>query len=236
MYDQIAFHRSDGFGHDDNAALRATPLATVMCPSAPHEPVLEGQRAGYRGGGLNLRAARTDYVGSLGHIWSGWRDCGAVPDFPHPQNLFQRDSRGTPWVNGESLSDQVKINGVFKYMGSARLGDITDGTGNTITVFEDMHWRGGNQANFDQRPTDDAAWMCPLAAIGNLRNPMNNKNPAWLQGAGDRRCHGWSSHHPGGAQAALGDGSVHFFSENMDHIIRYALGVRNDNLSVSPFQ
>jgi prepilin-type N-terminal cleavage/methylation domain-containing protein len=234
IYDQIQFHRADGFGHADNTAVRRIPLSTVMCPSAPHEPVLNGQRAGYRGDGLNLTAARTDYVGSLGHIWAGWRDCAAVPEFPHPQGLFVRDTNpGTPWVNGENLGEQARINGVFRYMGSVRMADITDGTSNTIAVYEDMHWRGGNQANFDQRPGDDAAWMCPLGAIGNLRNPMNNKNPAWQQDPGDRRCHGWSSYHPGGAQATLGDGSVRFFGETMDHIIRYALAVRNDGLAVS---
>ncbi len=233
LYDQIQFHRFDGFGHPDNTVVRRIPLSTVMCPSAPHEEVLTNQRMGYRGEDPRVDAARTDYVGSMGHVFGGWRDCAAIPDFPHPQNLFVRQTSPTPWVNGESLSDQVNINGVFRYMGSVRMADITDGTSNTIAVFEDMHWRGGNQAMFDQRPTDTCAWMCPLGAIGNLRNPMNNKNPAWQLGAGDRRCHGWSSYHPGGAQATLGDGSVRFFGETMDHIVRYALAVRNDGLAVS---
>lgn len=232
VYDQIVFHRQHGMGHEDNAAVRQIVISTLHCPSTPHEPVLDGQMSGYRGN--HVRAARTDYVGSLGHIWGGWRDCGAVPEFPHPQNLFVRGTNpGTPWVNGERLNEQVNVNGVFRYMGSVRLADITDGTSNTIAVYEDMKWRGGNQATFDQRPNDVAAWMSPLAAVGNLRNPMNNKNPAWQQDPGDRRCHGWSSYHPGGAHATLGDGSVRFFSETMDHIIRYALAVRNDGLAVS---
>jgi type II secretory pathway pseudopilin PulG len=235
VYDQIVRNRQDGMGHADNTAICQTVISTLLCPSAPHEPVLDNQMSGYRGN--FVRAARTDYVGSLGHIWAGWRDCGAIPDFPHPQNLFVKGSNpGTPWVDGERLNEQVNINGVFRYMGSVRLADITDGTGNTIAVYEDMHWRGGNQATFDQRPNDVAAWMSPIAAVGNLRNPMNNKNPAWQQGAGDRRCHGWSSYHPGGAQAVRADGSVHFFSETMEHIVRYALAVRNDGLAVATAQ
>ena len=59
--------------------------------------------------------------------------------------------------------------------------------------FEDMHWRGGNGANFDTGSTNDSAWISPLGAINTMRNPMNNRNTAWLQGAGDVRCHGWSS-------------------------------------------
>jgi hypothetical protein len=126
---------------------------------------------------------------------------------------------------------------VFRYMGSVRLADITDGTSNTIAVFEDMSFRGGTGV-FDKRACDTTAWMSPLGAIGNLRSPLNNRNPQWLQNSNhptpcDRRCHGWSSFHPGGAHAGLGDGSVRFFSETMDHIIRYSLAVRNDGLAVS---
>ena len=98
-----------------------------------------------------------------------------------------------------------------------------------------MHFRGGNGAVFDINPTDDAAWFSGLGAINTLRNPMNNRNRAWLQGAGDRRCHGWSSNHPGGAQAAMADGSVHFFSQDISHELRYKLAVRNDSLPMEDF-
>ncbi|MFH1920064.1 MAG: H-X9-DG-CTERM domain-containing protein, partial [Planctomycetota bacterium] len=37
---------------------------------------------------------------------------------------------------------------------------------------------------------------------------------------------GWSSNHPGGAQAVLADGSARFFSETMDHYVRYSLATR----------
>jgi hypothetical protein len=77
--------------------------------------------------------------------------------------------------------------------------------------------------------------MSPLGAINAIRNPMNNKNPAWQQGAGDRRCHCWSSYHPGGAQAVLADGSTHFFNESISNPLRYKLGVRNDGLAVEQF-
>ena len=75
--------------------------------------------------------------------------------------------------------------------------------------------------------------MSPLAAINPLRNPMNNRNKAWLQGAGDVRCHGWSSNHPGGAQALRADGSVAFYGENQSNYARYALATRNGKEAVS---
>jgi prepilin-type processing-associated H-X9-DG protein len=195
-----------------------------------------GQVPGYRWGPVR-NAARTDYVGNIGHVWSGWKDCSRVPFFAGPPEypgMFQ-NNQGTPWVNGESLGEQARLNGVFKYMGSVRMADVLDGTNCTIAVFEDMHWRGGDQAIFDENPCDDAAWFSGIGAINSIRNPMNNKNPAWQWGAGDRRCHGWSSYHPGGAQAAMVDGSVHFFSQDIAHELRYKLGVRNDKLPMEDF-
>ncbi|MFW5693499.1 MAG: H-X9-DG-CTERM domain-containing protein [Thermoguttaceae bacterium] len=38
------------------------------------------------------------------------------------------------------------------------------------------------------------------------------------------------SHHPGGCNFAMGDGSVHFLSENMDIHAYRSLGIRNDGL------
>ena len=152
-------------------------------------------------------------------------------------------NQGTAWVNGEGTGDQVNCMGVFQFMGSSRLADVTDGTSSTIAVFEDMHWRGfinGSTTVFDYSNCDDSAWASGLASINSLKNPMNNKNPAWAAGNGaygngDRRCHGWSSLHPGGAQAMMCDGSVRFFSENIEHVVRYKLANRSDGLVLAAF-
>lgn len=217
--------------------LRETRLKMLACPSNDQEPIRSGQRGGYRVTRTD-RAACTDYSGNLGHIWGGWKDCGAVPDF-HAQapptfvNMFRRGALpGTPWVNGDWEVDMPRCNGAFKYHGSWALKDFLDGTSNTVIVFEDMHWRGGNnpQIPHDKRSTDDAAWIGGTGGINAGRNPINNQNPAWLQGQGDRRCHGWSSNHPAGAQAALADGSVRFFQETIDHQTRYKVLSRKDNL------
>lgn len=237
MYDAINFNTATSMSHPTNTLLAETPISTVMCPSAAHERVNGGQVQGYRhpGGG---RGARLDYVGNLGHIWGGWKDCGAVPDFPGPggSNIFVKGSNpGTPWVNGEMLNEQVNCNGTHRYFGGVKMAQILDGTSNTVMVFEDAHMRGGNNPALphDRGVTDDSSWMSPLAAVNSIRNPLNNRNKAWLQGAGDRRCHGWSSFHPGGAHATLADASVRFFSESIDHVVRYSIGVRNDGLPVT---
>ncbi|MFV1968740.1 MAG: DUF1559 domain-containing protein [Pirellulaceae bacterium] len=241
LYDQINFEDIGsnigtvvGANGITNAQLRQTVLSVVICPSNDQEPLRQNQGVGYAGINNGGPAGGTDYVGSLGHVWAGWRDCGAVPDFEtsdpdyapgDPNNRFRKGSQGTPWI-GWSDGEQANCNGVFKQRGNFRLRDILDGTSNTIAVFEDYHWRGGNGALFDTNANTDSAWISPISSVGNLRNPMNNKNPAWQQGAGDWRCHGWSSNHPGGAQSVRADGSTRFHSETMDHWVRYALATR----------
>jgi hypothetical protein len=121
------------------------------------------------------------------------------------------------------MNEQANYNGVFKQVGPRKLSDIVDGTSRTIAVFENLHWRGGNGATFDYNYTADGAWINPNAMVDSLVKPLNNTNPAWQQGAGDQRCHGWSSNHPNGAFAARADGSVGYFNENMDHFVRYCL-------------
>lgn len=243
LYDRFDQNVQDGnTGTANNIALRQTILPTVLCPSNDQEPLRDSQVPGYRWGTVD-RGAGTDYVGNLGHINGGWKDCGATPTFDDPATpagdpgvFLVGSNPGTPWVNGEAFSEQTNINGVFKYCGSVNMAQITDGTSSTLLAFEDMHWRGGNTPGaHDTRPCDDSAWASSLAAINSTRSPINNKNPAWLQAAGDRRCHGWSSNHPGGAQAVLCDGSVRFVTETIEHIIRYQLGVRNDKRPLKDF-
>jgi len=238
LYDRIDFENMNGVDRNgnnigNNIGLDETILEVLNCPSAAHPPLGQSQaNGGYRWNGTKPRA-RTDYVGNLGHIWGGWKDCGAVPDQlvnnSSGTTLGTRGSNpGTPWVNGERANEWGNVNGVFNYGGGWRIADISDGPSNTIAVFEHMHWRGGNGATFDNRLSDYAAWMSPLGAVHNLRNPINNKNPAWMQGANDLRCETMSSYHTGGAHALYGDGRVEFISENIDHYVRYKLAVRND--------
>lgn len=220
-----------------NRDIRNTVLKTYLCPSNGEDALRQNQNEGYTNGSSGgPTAGGTDYVGNLGHYWGGWKDCGAVPEFraSDPQyppgngnNRFILGSAGTPWVDGDWDVDQPRLQGCFQYRGSIKLSRITDGTSNTIAAFEDYHWQGGNQAKFSFAPSNDSAWASPLGATGNLRNPLNNKNPAWQQGQNDVRCHGWSSNHPGGGQAVLADGSVRFFSQTMDHWVRYSYATRN---------
>jgi len=205
-----------------NQDIRQVIIKGLLCPSDSNAPLRENQNGGYQdGAGGGPKGAATDYVGCMGLMNSGWKDCGPYPD-----------PTGAPstWADGNTDNSYLtNCNGCFGYRGSARLADIIDGTSNTVMVFEDMHWaRGKLNRSFC---TNDSCWMSPLGAINSLRNPMNNKNPAWFFGDGDVRCHGWTSNHPGGAQATLGDASTRFFSESIDPLIKHHIATRNGNES-----
>lgn len=246
----IASGYTHGTGSNLNETLRCTPLSVMMCPSNP-QPVLgpiwwvDYTTAGPQAGS-NGQAARGDYVGNLGHVASGWKDCDDVPVFPAPADMPDMFNYGggnvaaTPWVNGEVPGEQVNYNGCFRQHGSVRLADITDGTSNTVMSYEDEHWQGGKgpagNGPISQQLNGDNGWMNPLAMVHSSRMPINNRNPAWYDAwQGDLRCHGWSSHHPGGANCVLADGSVRFVSETIDHIIRHDVTVRLDGRALGAF-
>ena len=249
MYDKISFNapfRNDSQTTMPSGAttneIRRLIIPGLLCPSNEQPKIRGNQNGGYyNGNGGGPEAAGTDYVGNMGHFWGGWRDNGNLPDFASPDGRFVKGSAGTPWINGDSDNPDpngdgnVRCNGVFYYRGGSTIAQIVDGTSNTIGVFEDMHWNGGNGATFDFSSTNDAAWASPLGSVNVLRAPINNQNPAWMQGAGDVRCHGMSSRHVGGAHAVLCDGSTRFISENIDHLTRYNLAVRRDGNVVEDY-
>ena len=220
-----------------NAQLRQTAIPILICPSNDQERVREGGDS-YAFRTWTNRGGGTDYVGSLGFIWGGWRDCPGSADAFVSSGIDPIGlNRGVPWVNGDWKQDQKNCNGLFAYLGSFRLADVLDGTSNTIAVFEDYHWRGWNDPNagmFNRTPNWDCLWIDSLGAVGNLYNPLNNKNKAWFgTWIDDPRCHGWSSNHAGGAMSVRADGSVSFASETMTHMVRYALATRRGGESIS---
>jgi prepilin-type N-terminal cleavage/methylation domain-containing protein len=254
LYEEVDFESSASWNRSSNHSgsnrkVRDTVLPVLLCPSNEMAATIPDSRiGGYRWHGGANTATRTDYVGSLGHIWGGWKDCGAVPDAlvndssgglldVNGQAYGTRGQLGTPWVNGERSNEWSKVNGVFNYGGGHAIADIVDGTTQTIAVFENYHWRGGKTRNvFDFRPSTYSSWITPLGAVHNLRNPINGfNNLNWQQGSNDLRCESPSSNHTGGCHAMLADGGVIFLNENLDHWVRYKLAVRNDRESVGDF-
>jgi prepilin-type processing-associated H-X9-DG protein len=88
--------------------------------------------------------------------------------------------------------------------------DIIDGTSNTLMVVE-VHDSG-------------TPWMAPVDLEFDSMQREINGGPTEIR-----------SRHPGGANVAMGDGSVRFLDENQDRDMLRRLITRNDGEPVSTF-
>ena len=235
LYDLVDFTNLNDAGGTinryglDNAAariVRITPIATLMCPSNPQPKIFTGAAiydgGGWNGNSRNMNGARTDYVGNMGFVWTGWKDCqeGVPPSqrfWVHPNIEFDQNSYNLP-----------SLGGVFWWRGSAKMRDVVDGTSNTVAVFENHHWQGPkNRPGQINKP---GLWFSPLGAINTMTNAINLDvgliTTGGTNGNDDTRCTSFSSIHAGGAQCVLVDGSVRFVSENLDRGVQRAIATR----------
>lgn len=191
-----------------NIAARRTIINAFLCPSNPQGKTITNGTSQGDNWGHGLDGARTDYVGNMGFMHSGHRDCPFA------------NYTGQEWnhVNQFTRPPLHNANGVFGFHGCVSIANITDGTSNTLGVIETMHWF--EKEDPSREATGDALWMSGYA-IHSVKMPPNTDPNS------DFRCNSWSSLHTGGTQSALCDGSVRFISENIDVAIRRGLGTRS---------
>jgi prepilin-type N-terminal cleavage/methylation domain-containing protein/prepilin-type processing-associated H-X9-DG protein len=195
----------------------------------------------------NPGATASNYVGNGGiNDYSGsWANCNYNPF-------------GTLYCNGPAMTPPHNWNcngpenGMFHYVDdpnyhSLRFSSASDGTSNTILLGEDLidkHvYLWGDQANGLRGPyTMDSGFQ-----LHNGYVPINYQiiSADLQQGCTPDPKHamqnlsvsaGYKSQHPGGANFAFLDGSVHFISQGIDQITLIQLCVRNDGevLATSP--
>ncbi len=190
-----------------NIAARRTVITAYLCPSNPQGKQVRNQASYGDTWDSGLDGARTDYVGNMGFMFGGHRDCSFIPQ-----------GQGDEWNHADNFANPPLhgANGIFSYHGCVTIANIVDGTSNTLGVVENMHWI---EKEDPSRVFGDALWMSGYAFHSVKMPPNTDPNS-------DFRCDQWSSLHTGGTQAALCDGSVRFVSENIDITIRKALGTR----------
>jgi prepilin-type N-terminal cleavage/methylation domain-containing protein len=198
-------------GSPNNVLARKKVIPAFLCPSNAQEPVQTNGSGGGDDWGSGLDGGRTDYVGNMGWMNAGHRDC--------PQNIYAGGFQGAAWADASDNGTMAGCNGVIGWQGCIGMHQISDGTSNTMAILEDHHWQTkaspGNSFG-------DNLWMSGYA-IHSTKMPIN-----W-DPAGDFRCDQWSSTHTGGAHGLLADGSVRFVSENVAWQVRQALGTRANN-------
>ncbi len=219
-------------GMNNPAAIiaRVKVISGLLCPSNPQKAVNASAGVydgdGWNANSRNMDAARTDYVGNTGFIWTGWKDCpGSAAlggnNWQEPDRFYNDSNFNT----GNNLLP--RRGGVFWLRGTARIADIVDGASNTVGVFECHHWN--NTKQYPGEINTQTAWFSPVGAIESMQKPIN------LSGNGDTRCSSFSSTHTGGAHALLCDGAVRFINENISRQVYEALSTRNGGEVVGEF-
>lgn len=135
-------------------------------------------------------------------------------------------------TGSEETPIDVDNNGVLYLNSSVRFRDVPDGSSNTIFLGEkrstaaDINWLSGTRSTL--RNTDSQ----PNLFLGSDWRDWRSTPD---QFSDDSVVGGFGSWHIGGAQFALGDGSVRFISENIDIKVFHYLGNRNDGKFVGDF-
>lgn len=169
-----------------NLAFARTVLPAWQCPSDP-KPDRWQIESEETAGEILAELATANYVASFG-----------------TEELHGCENAPGSWP--VSPSGQCIGNGAFFHNSSVRMRDFTDGTSNTILVGER---RTNQQLGWYSTwpgmvPEGEEAFQRILGAADHVPNsPLAHFDD-------------FSSRHTGGAQFALGDGSVRFISENID--------------------
>jgi len=222
-----------GYGTGRNAVLKGLVVAGWNCPSNPNPPLVDPNGSLVSWFEVYDRAQVVDYVGIA----------GAYPD---------PAGRTTVCSGKSQYGSYACENGVLCPNIWVRMGDVTDGTSNTLIVGE----QGGKVGSKDIRASYHGAWAgfnvssrpSQIAegvhfygtATTTVRYPINSNDTAVC--VSNSGCdQPWSmntvlnSMHPGGAQTVFVDGSVHFLSSTISMDTYRRLAAKDDGQVVGDY-
>jgi prepilin-type N-terminal cleavage/methylation domain-containing protein len=159
-----------------------------------------------------LPVATSSYKGVLGDnvVW--------IQATPHQD--------GTPEDCHNNLNFNKGCNGLFwrtAYYFQLKLKDITDGQSKTFMVGEGVVSQDDHSAAFFA----DGDWASCNVPLNYFLQNETEVQTKWYE------VRSFRSLHPGGAQFVLGDGSVQFVSEGVDHKTYRAMATRNGEEALS---
>lgn len=211
----------------DGQEARAHQIPVARCPSDPSpDPYRDWVQASY-GGSIGSQLTQ-----------SGNRaNC-------EPWNVFAEKGEPRQFTLWGRSNNPANISGMFSYYGvMLRIADVTDGTSNTLMVGETLatcswnpshanhHRRGWWHGN--SNGSAQASTVVPINDFTTCDNSQRITFPACTNPGNFNFSWGFKSQHTGGAQFTFVDGSVHFVSENTDHMTYQALGGRADGQIVN---
>ena len=228
IHDRWTFNKSAGFSTNLECAKR--DIREFYCPS---------RRSGMRPKDETLMYAKmttggTDYGGCIGRT-NAWVNtltstgahqfCPAIYIVPHAIVNCDADAKA----------------GVFYPNSNVTLNQITDGISHTIMIGELQRLHDPGYVPAGQDPqyygasmTSNDGWAmggvgtlfdCAVALEGGDKGQPGGINTNFFEGAGSK--------HPGGANFGYVDGTVHFFSENIDSQAFAYLGSMADGVNAA---
>ncbi len=221
-----AFNHNLPLSNPANTAACVLAVPTYICPSDPkgRDPVLErrGDSPDRNGATVNpSRSVMLSYPACMGPTHPD--ACPFCPNStPSDTNwCCQGNNFGTLAGNGYPRDSTVGMFG--RSTKAMTFASVTDGLSNTVmggeTIPVHYIWNGAFVPNFPV-----AGMTIPL----NKKESDNGVHGNWW------RCSGFKSYHTGGANMLLGDASVQYFNQNIDHMIFAALGTRAGGETVLP--
>jgi len=196
----------------------------------------------------------SNYAGSFGDNYCGGVLCGNLP-WETPWN--GSPPAGKPrigwngyWGTSFGLPDGFTtgagvLRGFFDYrltQAPPTIASVTDGTSNTVIVGEMMPSRAAD-SNFWFQNGGLAGMTVPLGWNSNTVDPASaGCSQNWQAASAPLGCRfgaaakGFVSLHPGGANFAFADGSVHFLKTSINQATYCALGSRNGGEVISSDQ
>lgn len=182
----------------DNFPYLQKPYAGFLCPSDPMSDVVREEEWF---AGPTWIISQTDYSAVIG-------------DYINASGVGQQPAFGNVGC------DSPTVRGMIGRWGwSARFGDVSDGLSNTFCVGEGIGATCITQ-NWGVQAFGTTAHPINFMNQSLLQDLPTQANPRWDESIGFR------SMHTGGCQFVNGDGSVRFFSENLDGVTYRAMASR----------
>lgn len=193
-------------------AIVGQQLPSFVCPSDNLEEICRGSH------GADCEAATGSYAGCMGNAVTGAQ--------------FEKKYTG--------FRSPDLANGVFVYVTNIEIGQLGDGTSNTLMIGETVEGHRSGQSNIWSNGNRFTSSLRSASTPLNFPLDPNGSDgvifDGFVSGADGGRCNGgFASFHTGGANFGFGDGHVEFISESIDLDTYGFLATRNEGETTSDF-